>query len=198
MLSSWTLPETFPETFLVVQEDVPRKVPKESIVSAFGNVPKVVIPKERTCQSSRLFSLLLCARKPHTLPLLHAHFWCSSKTAKKSARARALVTHLVTGVCDSISRCCVFLQAIGRIALQNFKVLHACALKRKEEPFACDCCGDTCDSFSCCLVEGGGLIISKWVPDWVLCIRWMPELEGRKNQSGESIERQQRNHHLKT
>jgi hypothetical protein len=92
----------------------------------------------------------------------------------------------------------VFLQAIGRIVLQNFKVLYACAVKRKEEPFACDGCGDTCDSFSCCLVEGGGLIISKWVLDWVLCIGWMPELEGRKNQSGESIERQQRNHHLKT
>ncbi len=82
--------------------------------------------------------------------------------------------------------------------LQNFKVLYACAVKRKEEPFACDCCGDTCNGFFCCLLEGGGLIISKWVLDWVLCIRWMPELEGRKNQSGESIERQQRNHHLKT
>jgi len=84
MLSSWTLPETFPETFLVVQEDVPQKAPKESIESAFGNVPTVVVPKERTCQSSRLLSLLLCARKPHTLLLLHAHFRCSRKTAKKS------------------------------------------------------------------------------------------------------------------
>jgi hypothetical protein len=94
----------------------------------------------------------------------------------------------------------VFLQVIGRIVLQNFKVLlYACAVKRKEGPFACNCCGDTCDdSFSCRLVEGGGLIISKWVLDWVLCIRWMPELEGGKNQSRESIERQQRNHHLKT
>lgn len=108
MLSSWTLPETFPETFLVVQECVPRKVPKESIVSAFGNVPKVVIPKERTCQSSRLFSPLLCARKPHTLPLLHAHFWCSSKTAKKSARARTCNPSCYACVRQHFTMLCVF------------------------------------------------------------------------------------------
>jgi hypothetical protein len=90
MLSSWTLPETFPETFLAVQEDVPKEVPKASMVSAFGNVPTVVVPKERTCQISRLLSLLPCARKPHTLLLLlHARFRCSSKTAKKSTRPRA-------------------------------------------------------------------------------------------------------------
>ncbi len=68
MFSSWTLPETFSVTFLDVQEDVPRKVPKSSIVSAFGNVPTVVVPKERTGQSSRLLSLLLirCCCCTHT------------------------------------------------------------------------------------------------------------------------------------
>lgn len=176
----------FPEKFLKnpsyqPSETFPRWLfPKNVLAKAAASSPSSFV----------LANLTRCRCCTHT----------SGVAAKRprNQRARALVTHLVTRVCDSISRCCVFLQAIGRIALQNFKVLHACALKRKEEPFACDCCGDTCDSFSCCLVEGGGLIISKWVPDWVLCIRWMPELEGRKNQSGESIERQQRNHHLKT